>query len=152
MRGLYLRKAEYSDIELLFHWANDPAVRKYSFHTKPIPYEDHATWFHRMMEDDSVLQFIMMDDQVPVGQIRLNITGDEAEIGYSIAKEYRGKGYGNAIIELAAELVNKQFSQIKKLVAKVRPDNAGSVRVFEKQGFHTDYYCFSLPTNEENDS
>ena len=88
---VYLRDATQSDMDLLYAWANDPAVRKNSFKSNPIPYEDHIKWFKHIMEDDNVLQFIMMDDEKPVGQIRLNVDGDEAEIGYSIAAECRGK-------------------------------------------------------------
>lgn len=39
-----LRKAEQSDMDLLFEWANDPAVRKNSFRSDPIPYADHVKW------------------------------------------------------------------------------------------------------------
>ena len=89
MKGLYLRKVEYSDMDLLYKWANDTATRKNSFNSDAISYKDHVRWFNSMMGDDSVLQFIMMNGDTPVGQIRLNINGDEAEIGYSIAEEQR---------------------------------------------------------------
>ena len=84
MSKVYLKEAEISDLDLLFYWANDPVVRSNSFNTDPIPYDNHVSWFNRIMADLAVLQCILMDDYTPVRQIRLNIYGKEAEIGYSI--------------------------------------------------------------------
>lgn len=144
MKGIYLRKAEYGDIDLLYRWANDPVVRNNSFHTNLIPYEDHVRWFSRMIADDSVLQFIMMDGNLPVGQIRLNIDGDEAEIGYSIAEEHRGKGYGHKILKLVADKVSEQYPDINSLVAKVKPDNDVSNKLFQIEGYEMKYSCYVL--------
>lgn len=140
---VFLRKAEKGDIELLFRWANDSVVRSNSFNTDSIPYENHVKWFNRMMEDSSVLQFIMMDDDMPVGQIRLNVDGDEAEIGYSIGTEFRGKGYGHTILQLIAEEIATNYPHIKTLVARVKPENIASKKLFESEGYEMKYSCYT---------
>ena len=142
--GLYLRKADESDMDLLFKWANDPTVRENSFNTETIPYEDHVKWFNKVMEDESVLQFILMNEDTPVGQIRLNVDGEEAEIGYSIAREFRGKGYGHAILRLAADTVAKEHQEIKYLVAKVKPENTASNKLFQNEGYSIQYTNYVL--------
>lgn len=144
MSNVYLRKAEYSDMDLLFGWANDPTVRSNSFNTSSIPYDDHVKWFKKMMENDKILQFIMMYDTTPIGQIRLNIDGDEAEIGYSIAKEYRGQGYGHSILRLVAEVVDKEHQEIKYLIAKVKPENIASNKLFQNEGYTVQYTSYIL--------
>lgn len=144
MRGLYLRYATHLDMDILFEWANDPIVRSNSFNSQPIPYDAHKAWFNRMMAEPCILQFILMDDDKLVGQIRLNIDADEAEIGYSIASDYRGKGYGHKILQLVAGLVEKDYPQIKKLIAKVKPDNSASKKLFESEGYEMKYSCYSL--------
>lgn len=53
------------------------------------------------MEDESVQQYILMDDDIAVEQIRVNLKRSETEIGYSIAKDYRAMGYGPKILQLA---------------------------------------------------
>lgn len=141
---IFLRKAEKDDMDLLFGWANDPVVRANSFNTNPIPYENHVQWFKKIMEDSTILLYILMDDDTPVGQIRLNVDGDEAEIGYSIGSEFRGKGYGHKILQLVVEEVHKEHSEILKLVAKVKPDNKASNILFEKEGYSMDYSCYSM--------
>lgn len=139
-----LRKAEYSDMDLLYEWANDPIVRSNSFISDSIPYDVHKDWFNRMMADSTVIQFILVDNNVPVGQIRLNLTDDEAEIGYSIASEYRGKGYGHKILRLLEDTVKQDYPDIHKLIAKVKPDNEASKQLFEKEGYNMKYLCYSL--------
>lgn len=145
MKGIYLREATSEDIDLIFGWANDPIVRKNSFNSDPIFYDNHVAWFHRMMEDDSVLQFILMEDEEPVGQIRLTINNDEAEIGYSIASNHRGKGYGHRILQLTAEEMQKHHPEIKRLIAKVKPENEASNRLFQSEDYEMEYVKYSKP-------
>ena len=139
-----LRKAEYCDKDLLFEWANDPAVRAFSFNTNPISYDVHSEWFDRMMNDETIIQFILMDGDMPIGQIRLNINGDEAEIGYSIDSHYRGKGYGHEILRLVEETVQEEYPKIERLIAKVKPENIASKRLFESAGYDMKYACFEM--------
>lgn len=149
---LVLREAKETDMDLLYHWANDPDVRQNSFNSDSIPYKEHVSWFNNMMANTSVLQFIMMDEGVPVGQIRLTINNDEAEIGYSIDKEYRGKGYGHSILKLVKIKITEQYPNIKKLVAKVKPENDRSNKLFRSEGYETKYlyYVFTIGGDKEN--
>ena len=98
------------------------------------------------MVDDKVLQYIMMDEENPVGQIRLNLANDKAEIGYSIAAEYRGKGYGHKILQLIVDEVKEHHPEIKTLIAKVKPENTTSKKLFESEGYEMKYSCYSLDT------
>ena len=143
---IYLREAEKSDLDLLFTWANDPAVRQNSFTTDQIPYKVHRKWFDHMMSDAMVLQYILMDDEVPVGQIRLNIDNDSAEIGYSIAAEHRGKGYGHKVLQLITKVVKEHHPEIRTLIAKVKPENAASKKLFEGEGYEMKYLSYTLNT------
>ena len=129
---------------MLYEWANDPAVRNNSFNSAIIPYENHVKWFHHIMDDEKVIQFVLMDSTVPVGQIRLTIDNDLAEIGYSIAADYRGKGYGHRILQLVAQEVNNRFPQVTKLIAKVKPENIASLKLFENEGYAKAYSCYTL--------
>ncbi len=144
MSKVYLRNAEYGDIDLLYRWANDFVVRTNSFNTEQISYENHVQWFKTMMTDPTVLQFILMDEDIPVGQIRLNIKGTDAEIGYSIGAEFRGKGYGHRILQLVTDEVREKFPDISTLIAKVKPANTASNRLFKSEGYNNEYTCYSL--------
>ena len=135
MSNLYLRKAELADLDMYYNWANDPVVRSNSFNTEQIPYEDHVIWFNETINRDDVALFVLMDDDMSVGQVRINISDAVAEISYSIASEFRGKGYGSKIISLLMEKIRTDVPYIKTVKARVKPENEASKRVFEREGF-----------------
>ena len=147
--SVYLREAAHSDIDILYEWANDSLTRQNSFNSELIPYEAHKKWFTRMMQDSSYHQFILMRNEQPIGKIRLNINGSNAEIGYSIAKSYRNLGYGHKILQLLSAKVKNQLPEIKNLIAKVKPDNLASQKLFESEGYEMKYLCYSLDTQQK---
>lgn len=131
----YLRKAMRQDVDLLFEWANEESVRKNSFSTEKISYEEHRKWFENLLIREDAGQYILMQEEEPIGQIRIHVNGSEAEIGYSICKEKRGLGYGKELVGLLIEQVKKDFPQVKKLAAQVKPENIASQKVFLDVGF-----------------
>lgn len=135
MSNLYLRKAEISDIDLYYEWANDPVVRSNSFNTEHIPYEEHVNWYNKAMNSSDVAMFVLMKDQIPIGQIRINISDSAAEISYSISSEFRGNGYGGKIVSLLLDRIINEMPAIRIIRARVKPENTASVRVFLKEGF-----------------
>ena len=68
----------------------------------------------------------------PVGQIRLDVEAGSAEIDYSVDAQYRGRGYGTAMVK---QMMRLPRLDIHTFTAKVKPGNEASVRVFEKCGF-----------------
>ena len=72
---LYLRKATENDVDILFKWANDEVVRKNSFSTGQIKYEDHLAWFDKLLKDSNRIQFILEQNDEGrtslIGQIRI---------------------------------------------------------------------------------
>lgn len=148
MSNLYLRKAELSDVDMYYEWANDPVVRCNSFNTKPIPYEDHINWFNRVIHRDDFVLFVLMEDDTAVGQIRINISDTDAEISYSISSEFRGKGYGGKIVSLLIEKIIEEMPDIRTVSARVKPDNVASLKVFEREGFTKKEVIFELGVRE----
>ncbi len=136
---LFLRKADMTDLDMLFEWANNELVRQNAFNTEQISYEEHKKWFKELLDDSKQIQFIMYSGSEPIGQARLSIHMDEAEIDYSIASEKRGMGYGKELIYLLQKIVSNEYTSIRKLVAKVKTSNAASICCFRKNGFSETY-------------
>lgn len=130
-----LRLATPDDMMLLFGWANDSTVRENSFSTEKIELDEHKAWFDNALQREDVIIFIMTCDGENVGQIRLNIRHDVAEISYSIDSGFRGRGFGNHIVSLLRYKVEQDYPQIKKLVARVKSNNYASHKVFINNGF-----------------
>ena len=142
--SLYLRKASIEDRELLFKWANDPTVRANSFSTEKISYDEHVLWFDNIMKRSDCIQYILMDNDMPIGQARVSIEGEIAEIGYSICKEKRGMGYGSELLKFVSREIYKNCSNISKIIGRVKPENIASQKAFIKAGYIEKYRTFEI--------
>ncbi len=137
LRGerLWLREATLADCELIWHWANDPAVRQASFSPDPIPWESHQTWFQKAIENEHLLIFIAMDrNEKPLGQLRYLIEGDVATVSISLDRDARGMGYSTALLNLGSDRIFATTS-VQVQHAFIKPDNVASQRTFERASF-----------------
>ena len=153
--NVYLRRADREDVELFFRWVNEPAVRENSFNTEPIPWESHQKWFEKVLADDGVRIYVLMQDNLPVGQVRLSFEDNKWQISYSIASAYRGQGYGKLILRLAEnELVNTGHIG-EELYAEVKIHNTASQRIFSRLGYvetvsnHSNAYAYVKAIGEK---
>lgn len=130
-----LRKVSEKDCRLIWKWANDPEVRAESFTSKAIPYCNHVVWFERKINDpDCHLYIVENSDRKPLGQVRLEIEGNNATISISLDREFRGKGYGTKIIVLASQKIFK-ISDVNVIHAYIKKGNIASELAFQKAGF-----------------
>jgi L-amino acid N-acyltransferase YncA len=69
-----------------------------------------------------------------VGTVRLDVVDKGIlEVSININPEMRGKGLGQVVLQRACE---KGFSLgANRLLAKVKQENAASIKIFEKVGF-----------------
>lgn len=132
MDNMFLRPVSSEDMDLLFRWANNKRVRMNSFSSEMIHYETHKKWFHNVVNSNNVLQYIYCNDHEPIGQVRLDIVGDNAFIDYSISESYRGQGHGENMLKLVESLVIEKHPYIKFLTAQVKDENIASKTIIEK--------------------
>ncbi len=133
---LFLREAEESDADLLYAWRNDETVRHNSFHSAWIPYKDHCAWFAAKKQDPNELLWILCRGKERLGQVRLTKTVGGYIVSYSIAREFRGRGYGKKILQLAENRLCELYPHIS-LRADVKKDNIASQYIFEELGYNT---------------
>ena len=131
---LQLRQVQENDALFLWHLANDPQVRSASFSTAAISWEDHIKWLSDRLNDPSCKFFIAMLGNTPIGQVRFDITGEEATISISIHKVYRKRGFGSAIIGLSTkEILNS--TNLRSIHSYVKIDNESSILAFKNANF-----------------
>lgn len=135
-KGIYLRKVKETDCDLLFGWANDLEVRKNSFQSSMISYENHRNWFQGKLVDADCEIFLCIADGKEVGQVRVEYKEREGVISYSIAKEYQGMGYGQRMLLLVEE---KAAGRTEWLAGYVKLENKISQYVFEKLGYEKEW-------------
>lgn len=132
---LVLRPVRIDDEALLLRWANDPHVRGNGFSTEPISSESHHRWFGTRIGSDGCKIYVFEDEnQVPVGQVRLERTDDGWQIGYSIDGAFRGYGLAKRMLKTACEHLRAECPG-SAVYGKVLSRNEASIRVFVALGF-----------------
>jgi UDP-2,4-diacetamido-2,4,6-trideoxy-beta-L-altropyranose hydrolase len=130
---LRFRRVKVHDCRRVWEWANDPVTRAVSFSSAPIRWETHVEWFLSKLGDPSCMFLIAEDTEGnPVGQVRYDKDKEGKMISVSVAPEFRGRGYGTAMIVLSLDEFQRRYFEIH---AYIKPDNLASIRAFEKAGF-----------------
>ena len=143
---IMLRRCTYSDMDIIYKWINDDEVRTNSFNSDYIEYETHVKWFNEKINSNNIYMYIILNNNKEIGTIRLEKHNSKAIISYLISNEYRGKGYGNKVIDL----IKKEaiINNIDILEAVVKKDNIVSRRIFINNGFfeiqENDRYLYLL--------
>lgn len=132
-----LRRADQSDCELLWKWANDPLTRSMSFNSNYIDWDEHKTWFATKLSDAKCLFYMALTESgEPFGQIRFDIDGDFGVVSINLSPEFRSFGIGAKVTKSACDTFIRD-SGTKKIRALIKDANPASLRCFEKAGFES---------------
>ncbi|MDD5306755.1 MAG: UDP-2,4-diacetamido-2,4,6-trideoxy-beta-L-altropyranose hydrolase [Deltaproteobacteria bacterium] len=133
---ILLRRVRPEDGRLLFDWANDPDVRRAAVNEQEIVWAEHTDWLKRKLVASATAMWIgEWVDNGPIGQVRFDeLIKGEAEVDVSVAREYRGRGLGGALIATASRMAFAETNW-RVLHAHVKPWNVSSMRSFENAGF-----------------
>ncbi len=127
------RLATIEDVRIFYNWANDPEVRSNAINIKEIAYPEHENWFQKKINEPGSSMLIFNSEAENIGQLRIDKTGEEGVITYSIDKTHRGKGYGTKMLEKgAAYFFSKHMGRLTGLV---KENNIASIKAFIKAGF-----------------
>ena len=142
IRMLSLRRATPQDADLYLRWANDPEVRSQSISMQAIEVVQHRRWFADRIADPDARLWLAQDSRgVPVGQVRLEATGCEWRLDYSIATEHRGAAHAWPMLDLAFRALRDEVGS-GTIVAEVKEGNRRSQKVLAALG------CSALPGHE----
>jgi len=127
---LALRAATIGDAQLLMQWRNDPQTRANSHDRGAVKWDSHMHWLGKVLVDPSCDLLIAELDGVPVGTVRIDRGTDESTLSWTIAPEWRGRGFGRRMVRLASERVSG-----RPLRADIRQDNVASQAIARAAGF-----------------
>ncbi len=129
------RFATLSDADLYYKWANDSIVRQNSFNTSEISYEQHINWFtNKLNSTDCFFYLFLNEENMPVGQVRIDKSNNEIIIGISIDENHRGKGLGLQLLNQASNDYLHKFPK-SEIIAYIKEENIASINQFSKAGF-----------------
>lgn len=139
---LTLRAPEPSDLEMLYQLENLPEVCDVSVHNAPVSRQmlaDYLIGYSADIARDRQLRLIAQADGLAVGAIDLyeySPTSARAMVGIAVMPEWRGKGIGHRMLDMATEYCRRDLS-LHQLCAFVARDNEPSLRLFASAGFKT---------------
>jgi RimJ/RimL family protein N-acetyltransferase len=145
----YIRRAQKRDCLDIFTLSNDPLVRKNSFSSNEIKFDDHKKWFDEKLKSKDSCIFVAGISNVLIGQIRYDKSEDIAFISIAIARAFRGLGLGSKMIAATLGPAGRQL-KVNKIRALVKNSNPASMLTFINAGFQkgdetlVDGYCSQI--------
>lgn len=136
---LRARLAGSADEDLLLKWRNDPEVRQMSFTVDAVDPKTHRAWFAAKLKNRGGTRLYVVESAEghAVGQVRCERAGSLWEVHYSLAAEFRRRGFGADVLQAAIDALSGEFGEVP-VVGRVRSDNPASRRVFIELGFRED--------------
>jgi len=108
---------------------------KYLIH--PIPLSKIKKYIQHQIKLKNYIEFAILVDNKLVGTIsieKIDKINKNANIGYWVAKSYRGKGIATKAVKLAVKFGFNELN-LKRIYTTVRKDNIASYKVLENAGF-----------------
>ena len=140
MVKLDIRLATLADLALIHEWVNADDSLKWKKDTKHIiSKEEHAKWFQSRLADPVTQIWIILGDDAPSGQVRLEKKGDLVYVDIYVVLGARGTGLAGFALNESINRYTKLFGS-QKFCAIVSPENEMSEKLFVKNGFHKDGY------------
>ncbi len=136
--GMVTRNAMGEDVKIAYDWANEEQTRAMSYNTVPIIYEQHESWFAKRTAGGAPHYYILELRGKPFAQIRFEQEETERTfmLGFVIAKDYRGKGFGSKVLAAGMKQLKIDLGDMPVTVTGyVKKSNSASAVSFERLGF-----------------
>ena len=154
---LKFRFASIHDLVKYFEWVNDENVLANSFNSEQISFDDHQKWFkEKLVDKNTFLYLFLTEENLSVGQVRIEKCNHETIIGITIDKAFRGRLLAHQMLLLSTENYLDKFPN-DTILAYIKSGNTVSKSVFLKAGFSNEQKtsfkgseCITLSKNNEN--
>lgn len=141
VENILLRAIEPADLEMLYHWENDPAVWRVSGTVAPISRDRLARFISEQVYDlyaTRQMRLMVDVDNVAVGCVDIfDFEPLHRRFGIGIliyADEHRRRGYASRVIDMVKEYARNTLD-LRQIWVTIDEDNPASVALFEGCGF-----------------
>ncbi len=134
-KNITIRKAQIADSDRVLEWRNDPITRRFFLNRDPVDPSEHRVWYASVLADENRHLLIAQDEKgSPIGVVRFDKEGDNAQVSIYIVPSRRGFGHGRDVLLGAIRWLTKN-SSVKRVHANVVRENLASRRMFSSVGF-----------------
>lgn len=141
--GIEIRAASLDDSEKLFEWRNHPTIRAVSRRADMIDWESHQRWFASVLNSTDRLLVIGQREGSPVGVVRFDIQGDEAEVSIYLVPGNKEPGQGRELLQSAERWFTANRPRVSKIRAHVLGGNEPPQRLFLGAGYQVESTNYS---------
>ncbi len=141
-----LRSIDLSDIKDIFKWRNHDVIRKYSFNTNTISWDDHKRWFDSKCQDPDTKIYIACTAEDKIGTVRFDNKDNELKVSVMLNPDFLNKGLGSEVIKSGVEKLTSEAKLDKPIIAEIKKDNIASIKAFQKAGFEESHMTFVYNT------
>ena len=130
-----IRRAEIEDEDLLYKLVNkEDSLRWKLKTTTKIDKSEHKKWFNENLSNKFCRIWIIQNNKENIGQVRIKLIKNIADIDIYLLKKFRGKGYASKSLIRAIEQFSQDFD-LNYFRAFVHKENISSINLFKKNGF-----------------
>lgn len=128
--AIEIRKATDMDSRNLFEWRNHPAIRSVSRNSAIICWEDHQSWLATTLADKDRILLIGYIESHPIGVVRFDMQGNEAEVSIYLVPKDGLAGLGGNLLLRAEHWLRLNRPDIRYVRAEVLGNNLRSQQLF----------------------
>lgn len=136
--SIEIRVARHDDSQKLFEWRNHQTIRAVSRNTDLIDLESHKKWFASVLAAPDKSLLIGQCNGEPIGVVRFDISGDEAEVSIYLIPGIKQSGYGSGLLHNAERWFTANRPEVNKLRAHVFDGNEPSKQLFLGAGYQVE--------------
>ena len=123
---------------MIWDWRNDPITRKMSVNSEKVSWEEHTSWYEKVLLDKCGKLYVGEEGGIPIGGVRFDKCDDEEyvyEVSINISPASRRKGFGKQLLTNGIRRLLKEVDNCKFIRAEVKKDNESSNKLFMLCGF-----------------
>lgn len=146
--AIRLRAATLDDAAAVFEWRNHERVRSGARNAAPIPWAEHDAWFRQALTDSHRLLLIGERDGIPIGVVRFDVRGCEAEVSLYRVPDSTEPGLASSLLLAAEAWFRARHPEVHRLTGCVLGHNERSHRLVQSAGWVLDAAYYSKRLRE----
>lgn len=130
-----IRAADKSDCKDIYAWRSDVVSRAMFFNSNIPTYKEHFQWFNSSLNNKNRKLYIGAIDTKKIGICRFDhdAKSEVVEVSININPKCRGRGYGKRLLASSISTFQKVYKG--EFLAKIKPENVASLKIFKSVGF-----------------
>jgi L-amino acid N-acyltransferase YncA len=130
-----IRTADKRDCKDVYAWRTDIVSRTMFFNSNMPTYEEHVQWFNSSLNNTGRKLYIGEIGSTKIGVCRFDhdTKSEVVEVSINMNPKCRGRGYGKRLLASSIRAFQKVYKS--EFLAKIKPENLASLKIFKSVGF-----------------